>query len=44
MTSVYRVIPDAPRSGTPFFYETNLPLGPGSALGSGRDDNWEITR
>lgn len=44
MTSIVLVIPDAKRSGTQSLFEPNLPLGPGSALRSGRDDNWEITR
>ena len=44
MTSVFRVVPDAKRSGTPSSFESHLPLGAGSALRSGRDDNWEIAR
>lgn len=44
MTLICLVIPDAKRSGTQTLFDTNLPLGPGSTLRSGRDDNWEIAR
>ena len=44
MTAHSLVIPDAKRSGTQSLFVTNLPLGPGSALRSGRDDNWEFAR
>lgn len=44
MTPLRFAIPDAKRSGTQSFFETYLPLGPGSTLRSGRDDNWEIAR
>ena len=45
MTSTMRLIPDAKqRSGTENTLDSLHLLGPGSALRSGRDDNWEIAR
>lgn len=44
MTFICLVIPDAQRSGTQTLFDSNLPLGPGSTLRSGRDDDCEIAR